>query len=49
MAVTDYDQIALELINYHLSPATHKWALRTAELTSVRRHAPRLAPAGAGE
>jgi SAM-dependent methyltransferase len=43
------DEGELEITNYHLSPGTHEWAFRSAGLTELTWHAPRLSPAGAAE
>jgi len=38
-----------EIVNYHLSVATHEWAFRTAGLCDVRWHPPRVSRQGVAE
>jgi hypothetical protein len=43
------DGQSFQFSNFHLSVATHEWALQTAGLKAVRWHRPQLAPDGEAE
>ena len=43
------DEGPLEIVNYHLSVATHERALRGAGLGEVRWHGPKVSPGGIAE
>src|SRR5262249_56591408 len=43
------DEGAFEITNYHLSPATHEWALRAAGFRDIRWQLPQVSPAGVHE